>query len=58
MPESCTPAEQAMGSGFTVYHLVDSLETVSQAIGTVSRARQADYDRSRRESVNVVAPPV
>lgn len=58
MPEGCTPTEQVMGSGTTVYYLVDSLETVSHVIGIVSRAPQADYHRLRRKSVNVEAPPV
>lgn len=29
MPEGCTPTEQGMGSGMTVYYMVDCLETVS-----------------------------
>jgi hypothetical protein len=29
MPEGCAPTEQTMGSGMTVYYLVDSLDDVS-----------------------------
>jgi hypothetical protein len=29
MPEGCAVTEQIMGSGMTVYYMVDSLETVS-----------------------------
>jgi hypothetical protein len=29
MPEQLKPSEQAMGSGFTVYHFVDSIDEVS-----------------------------
>ncbi|KAF4255704.1 hypothetical protein KXV81_006758 [Aspergillus fumigatus] len=32
MPEGCAPTEQIMGSGMTVYYLVDSLDMVEKTI--------------------------
>lgn len=64
MPKGYTPTEQAMGSGMTVYYMADSLETVSLdfrilcAIFILSRARQADHNRWRRESTNTAVLPV
>lgn len=34
MPEGCAPTEQIMGSGMTVYYLVDSLDMVSSLSNT------------------------
>jgi hypothetical protein len=35
MPEGCVSTEQIMGSGMTVYYMVDSLETVSLRSKTI-----------------------
>lgn len=63
MPEGCAPTEQTMGSGMTVYYLVDSLDDVSpdasilQYLYIFSRKSQADCIRWRRESTNAVVVP-
>lgn len=39
MPEGCTPTEQIMGNGMTVYYSVNSLDTVSPGAQIVQEMR-------------------